>query len=1175
MMLNLLGFEMRYHFRQTVFQALCALFFCLGILMPHGSFGGPQIDKNGPYVINFIVCLLSIFLLFVSALCCANVVLRDKSHQTDALIYSTGVSKSLYLGIRFSGLLLSVSLVICTAVAGILIGSFGIPALPKTDFQLQYYLHPLVMFGLPNAFFCSSLICAVALLTQNVSAVYVSAVLLFILYFTVSILGNSPLMATSALKSGGPGLWSVLADPFGLTTFFSEVKSWPATRRNQDLFPITGALLANRLGWSCIALLAIRFSFSRFTFSPVSVKLPQTTQIVSVSSKEEIYSPVGVKSFGIRYYISAMRSQLRIEIETLFKQKLFLVLVALWVFLYAVEVHENLLHGPYDIRFFATTALVIEQLLPVRMALILLVFYASELIHREHASGMHAIVFSAPVPNAVLFLTKILALSAVITVLISCNIITGIAYQLSSNDSQISLLAYASLFFYSGFQLFLFVFFIFFIQTIVPNKYLSMMLSLVVTGLCIFGKMLGIENPLLRFGSAPEPFYTVINGFGHYAYSFHGYMLYWTFLASLLGLLTARLWPDGRHDTFCRRIRAGLRLWNAGTKITALLCLLLLICTGFYITQKSSGTALGRDNKNDVQWQKRYEQKYKAHAAAMQPVITAVKISTDIYPDEQTYSVSGKYTVKNKSASVICMLWVGVDPSVNLINLQIAGAVLTRSDKAFKQYFYQLEKPLLPGAETTLNFSLRADRSGFKRFDSENAVVSNGSYVELEKFLPFFGYNERFELDDPQIREKCGLTSWTFPSVIGDQYNQVDFENTISTAAGQQVVSVGHLKKSWKIAKRSYFYYKTTRPISFMFAVSSMRYALRKEIQNGVTYQIYYQPGQSQNLPAMMQAMKDAVRYGNAQFSPYPFKQITLAEIPAYRGAATAYPGVIFASEKYNFLVDAKDASRLNFVYLTAVHETAHQWWANKISPQDGPGSALLTESLAKYTEAIVAEKRVGKIKLSRYLRSDNELYFSLRNSSGHKELPLYKTWGQPYVHYQKGGLALYAIKECLGEERINRALAALIDRHAFPNQKPSAEDLINELTRNATPFEKTLIENHLKKVVVYDNRIQVLSRKSIGNGQIRLKLLVSVYKTDETQEKPKKMNTDDLVDVAIFGVGSSQGTSGKPIYFRKYHFNRPQTVIEVVVGKEPKVVEIDPYSYMLDSDHDNNFATF
>lgn len=1172
MLTSLLRFEMRYHFGQITFQAAAILFFSLGILMTHGSFGGSEVHKNGPYVTNFIVCLLSIFMIFVSALFCGNVVLRDTSHRTDALIFTTGISKRVYFGIKLAGLLLSVFLIMCIAVLGILAGSAWLLASQKGGFQMLNYLQPLLLFGLPNALFCSSFIFATALWTQNVRAVYVSGVFLFILYFTASIFGNSPLMATSALKPGGPGLVSVLADPFGLTTFFSETKNWPLWRRNHGLYPIKGAFLANRMLWTGIALLSIALSYNRFRLGLHSEKQVRKSATAAAAQTAVTYSRIAAQPSGTRYFWSAFHSQFRLDLAFLFKQQHFLVIAALWMFLYGVELKENLFHGQYGVRFYPTTALVIEQLLSVRPALLLLIFYASELVHREQGARMQALVFSTPMPHAALFLAKTGTLAVLITGLISCNIITGICVQWVAGYRDIALAPYLFLFYYSGFQLLLLAVLIVFIQTIIPNKYLGMLLSLVIVGVIIFGKMLGIDQYLLRFGSAPAPVYSEVNGFGHYVGAFNGYMLFWALLACLLGLCASRWWPAGTHDSWWQRMNAGLKSWSRVSRIVAGSILLTMLCTGFYIVQKSKGIDPGNDSQKDILWQVRYERRYKAIPATAQPVITAVKIETDIYPDEQRYEVSGKYTLKNGSPAAISKLWLAVDPAVDLTGLDVPGAAQKSSDQEFKQYFYELKEPLLPGSVMVIDFSLRIERSGFRPFDSENSVVGNGSYIELEKFLPFFGYNERYEPGDRQVRSQNGLKPQTIPVETDYSYHFVDFENTISTQADQQVVTVGNLQKSWKAGNRSYFHYKTARPIAFMFALSSARYAVTTEMHNGTTFRIFHQPGQTHNVPAMMQAMKDAIGYGNAEFGRYPLSQLTLAEIPAYRGAATAYPGVIFSNEKYNFLVDASDTSRLNFVYATTVHETAHQWWAHQIHPQTGAGDAFLTESLAKYTEAMVAEKHLGKMRLCEYLRTDNELYFSLRNMSGRQELPLCKTWEQPFVYYQKGGLAMYALREILGEKRVNGALKTLITNHAFPAKRPSPDDFIGALTRNATPFEQRMIRQHLKEVIVYDNRIKILSSGAVGHGKYKLRLLVTIQKTDETGPKPRQLQTDDLVDIAVFGMKEpAWNQHSKPAYLQKHHFVKPQTVIELILNEQPAVVAVDPYGYLLDSDSKNN----
>ncbi|MDQ1090062.1 ABC-2 type transport system permease protein [Siphonobacter sp. SORGH_AS 1065] len=1173
---SLLLFELSYYFKQRVFQASAILFFGLGFLMTYGRFGGPEVYKNGPYVINFIVCLLSIFLIFVSALLCSNAVLRDKSHQMEALIYSTGISKPMYLGIKLTGLLLSVCLIILLTVVGIMIGPVGQSSAPQGSFQMIYYVQSLVFFGLPNAFYCSCFLFAAAIWKQKASIVYVTGGGLFIFYFAASIVGNSPLMATSALKTGGAGLFSTLADPFGVVPFFGETKVWSVWRRNHELYPLTITFCANRLLWTVIAVALLGFLYNRHEFQIHDDTPTHQPNLRTERYKKVAYRNVATQPLGVYYFFAALCSQIRLELSFLFRKQQFLVLAALWIFVYSVELKENLFHGPYNTRFYVTTALVLEQLLPVRLALLLLIFYASELIYREQDTRMQAIVMSTPAPKSLFFLSKIAALATVIAIVISLNILIGAGWQWFTGGESITWISYLSLYYYSGYQLLLFAFLILCIQTFISNKYLGMLLSVVVVGGSVFGKTLGIDSYLLRFGSAPELTYSAINGYGHYTKAYHLYMLFWTLAAGLLGLFTISWWPTGRQDTWWKRIKEGVRQWGAGLRVVACLGLLLMISTGLYIVQKSTGIALGAGRTKDMLWQKQYEQKYKPEAGGQQPVLTAIKIKTDLYPDQQRYIVSGTYIVRNESDSSLSSLWFGVDPSVTNLKLWVAGAIQTKADKDFGQFFYQLKQPLRPNQQWAIGFSMEVNRSGYHLFDSENAVVSNGSYIELEKFLPFLGYNDRLELKNSQDRKRNGLLPRTVNSKNDKCYHLIQLDHTVSTNADQQVVTVGTLQKSWQKGQRRYFHYKTEQPIQPMFALSSMKYDVWTQTQNGITFRIYYHPGQTQNLRAMMQAMQEAMKYGGKQFSKYPLKQITLAEIPVYRGAATAYPSVVFSQEKYNFLVDARDTSRLNISYATTAHETAHQWWGYTIRPQAGAGDAFLTESLAKYTEAVVVEKSVGKWKLSQYLHSDNELYFSLRNGSGEPELPLDRSWEQFYVHYQKGGLAMYSLRERLSERWVNSALRRLIAKHTPPNVKPLPEDLISELKWKATPSQRTLIEEQLEKVVIYDNRIQIHSLTPLTGGRFRVRLLVTVYKTDESQSIPKPLPANDWVDIAIFGRQQGEWDSNaKPIYFQKLRVVKPQTVVEITLNQEPKAVTLDPLGYLLDTNQENNTAVF
>lgn len=1170
-----LRFEMGYHFRQITFRIAALLFLVLGILMPFGNFGGDEIHRNAPHVTNFIICLLTLFTIFVGTLACAAVVLRDTQHRMEPLIYTTSIGRLPYFTARLFGLVGAVFIVLCVAVLGTVAVTFLAPPERLGPFHLSYYLAPLLTFGLPGVVFCCSIVFAAALLTRNVRYVYAAGVLVFIIYFTASILGNSPVMAGSIPAPGGPGWFSVLIDPFGLTAFFGETMNWPVWRQNRELFPLTPMFIGNRLLWTTLSLLLLGLAYRRFQFKVLLEKeRNQVSQSHAHAAPAIPYRTIPVRTGEPDYRLQTFLKVFRLETKTLFGPLLTILIFALWVFFNAVELYENLSNGPYGVRSYATSGILAEQLVAVRPALLLIIFYAAELIHREKTTGIQPLIFATPMSVTVFAIGKSLALIVWVLALITVHIAVGMAVQWFSGFDTFEWGTYFSLYYYAGLPLVLYAVLILFIQTVITHKYLGMLISGLVIGVFIFGRKLGLENYLARFATAPRLHYSDFHGFGHSGSSFHWYMLYWALIALALAGIATRLWPGNAQVHTPGRARR--RIMHASRPVAfALFCITCAAATGFYIQYKTGHSAHNRTGGTNAQWQAQYERQYKPLENAPQPVVTAIDIQTDLFPAKHYYTVKGTMRVKNLSGQPIARLHIGIDPDIELVELNTGRAAQVSRDETFGQYSYRLGQPLTPGAEMTVRFAIRADRSGFKTFNSEHAVSVNGSYIELEKYLPHFGYRPNYEIEEPELRRQNGLPPRRSVTSADRDYHFIHFRNIISTDPDQQAVTAGTLVKSWSQAGRRYFHYQSAQPMPYMFALSSARYAVKTEQYRGTTFRIYHHALHSQNVPAMMQAMKDAVDYGNANFGPYPRRELTLAEIPHYPGSATAYPGLILSQERTNFRSNLSDSTGFNFTYATTAHETAHQWWAGQVAAPAGPGDALLTESLAKYTEAVVTEKRFGKMYLRPYHVKDSQLYFAYRSAFGEQEAPLWKTTDQPFVHYQKGGLALFRLKEVMGEAHVARALHELVTHHGYPRQRPTPADLTDALKRGASATQVRLIDALFKKVIVFDNDIKILSKKSLPNNQQLIALEINIRKTDETSGKPVSMQPDDDIEIAVFaGAIATEKVPSKPVYLQTHHFSKNRSVIRITVPRGPATIILDPLSYMLDvSDHNNAVA--
>lgn len=1168
MLSSMLKFELKYQFTQLTFIIAAVLFVALGCFSAvQGGFGGSEVHRNSPYVITNIVALFSLLTIFAATLFCANVVVRDHIYKMESVLYSTSITKASYFSVRFLGLFLAVfALLVCT-VLGIYIGTFFVDSPELGKFDLINYLHPLFVFGLPNVLFPCSLIFCTAVLTKNVRSIYIAGVLLYILYMAASILGNSPLLATS-VKVSDPSILPFIIDPFGLASFFSETRNWTNLQRNELLFPMGSTFLINRLLWLACSVFVIAISYRFFNFRAQSDA--QTKQKKKPTKQLKIlpFRHFNVAPNGFNYNFSSFKSQFKLEVISLFKQIPFMVMLLLWIFIFAIELKDNILYGPYGIRYFPTTGAIIEEMRSMKFALLLLVFYAAEIIAREKSSNIQALIYSTPIKNAILWGAKCLTLAVLVLVLVTANIAIGIGVQLFNGYEHIELLKYFSLYFYSAFPFFLFIILIVFIQNLANNKYLGMMLSMIVVFAFSFAPRLGIEHFLLRFAAVPDLQFSYFNDFGHYAKAFNWYMLYWLGFSIILSVLTIGMWQSSLQLTFLDRLKSLPKSLYQSKYVVVLALVIWVSCCAFIYQQTN---VIGRyQNKQEaLNWNINYEKKYKSFNKLPQPTIKSIKTNVDLFQNEASYTVKGSYVLKNETNKPIKKLWVTLHRAVNKFEIKVPNSIVEPFDEEFNQQFIDLKTALNPGEKLKMDFSINVIRSSFVAFDTENSVEANGTYIELEKFVPHFGYNSNLEIDDERLRKKEGLPAYEIPNSSDRKYHLIDLETTISTVSDQKIVTVGKLEKSWQANKRAYFHYKTEVPINFMFALSSAKYQIKTENYRGLALSVYYQQGHEYNIETMFEAMRDALTYGNANFSSYPLKHFTIAEIPHYKGAATAYPGVVFNAERINYLTDYSDKNLVNQSYAITVHEVAHQWWANILAPADVMGYAMLTESLAKYTEAMLLEKKYGKMYLRSYLKDDNNLYFGYRNPN-EKEFPLSQTYGQNHVHYQKGGLVMYAAKEVLGEDRMNKILKDLIVKHRNPNQKAITKDLIDGLLKAAPANQKNFINESFNQVVDYQMELKVLQCKKLANGKFSVDLLVNVGKNKLGFDR--LLIPDMNIDLAFFIQPILDlDRNSKPIYLQKHRFNQLVTKLTLVVDQKPKTIALDPYGYLLDANLKDN----
>jgi aminopeptidase N len=349
------------------------------------------------------------------------------------------------------------------------------------------------------------------------------------------------------------------------------------------------------------------------------------------------------------------------------------------------------------------------------------------------------------------------------------------------------------------------------------------------------------------------------------------------------------------------------------------------------------------------------------------------------------------------------------------------------------------------------------------------------------------------------------------------------------------------------------------------------------ETVDGVDLSVYYHPDHPWNAEHMMQTMRKSLDYFQTNFSPYQYRQMRILEFPAFLGNfAQSFPNTIQWSEGLGFIARLDDPSDIDYVFYVGAHEMAHQWWGHQVSSADVQGGTVLVETLAQYSALMVMEEEYGPDMMRRFLAFELDNYLSSRGSEAREELPLVRVENQGYIHYRKGSLVMYALKDYLGEERINRALASLIDEVAYQyDPYPRSVDLIRHLKAVAeTEDELALIDDLFEKITLWDLATEDASVVENEDGTFTVTVKIQAAKLEaDGLGRETEVDLDMPIDIGVFTMrpDDDEFSSAAVLHLQKHRVTGGENTFEFTVDQRPAAVGVDPYHKLIDRKSDDN----
>ena len=1171
---RLIRFELAYHLRRVSTYVYFVVWFAISFLSMTLVEGSGRQLVDAPKVLAQSTAAFTAFGVIVISAICGMAVCRDFELNVYPLIFTRPIRRREYLTGRWIGSLLVCALVFISIPLGLLTGSWmpWVDRASRMPFQVWPYIQPYLLFTLTTCAAMGTLFFALGALTRRVSVVYLQGALCLAIF----------LLSDRLMPSNLNDYWPAVVDAFGMLSIQHATKYWTIVETNALTVPVAGVVLANRLLWCGVGLVAAVAVFRWFPFSTEAMarrrrSAGEAADQASVGTTLNL--PVARPRFGPATSLRQFASLTRVRLRTIVTDLVFLAIAAMTVILQFGDAwgQPRVQDTPvYPVTYLMTRGTAMA------LAIVVTAIYAGELVWRERQIGYHQVHDALPLAAWTNFASQFAALAIVQAVLLASDVLTGVATQVSQGYYRFELdLYFTEIFVIQYSMLLIYAALALFVQTVSPSKFLGHVVVIAVflapeAILQPLANRLEITFPanLYAYGFTPPHTYSDMNGYGPFVRPLAWFTFYWSMWAALLVLSAVLLARRGTDAGW----RVRLRQARGRTGLTT-----VALAGGFVVCILGSGGWIYYNarvlNEYVPSWEQNarragYERDFKTHETLPQPKVTAVDVRVEVYPSQGTFTVAGTMMLVNKSAGAIAA--IHVTGSDELKNVSFDRPATRRVfDEDLDYAVYQLASPLGPGESILLKFDAELDYPGFHADGEPTRVVANGTFFNSD-FMPIIGYEPRAELTSEGERRRQGLGERAErppPDAAGARQTQhffrdavwVSYRAVIGTEPDQIAMTPGYLVREWTENGRRYFEYdlSDTRTHKF-FSYLSGRYAVARDHWNGVAIEVYHHRVHTYNVERMIQAVKDGLEYFAGQFAPYQFRQFRVLEFPRYGGAgAQSYANTVSYSEGAGFISNPVAEDELDYPYYVTLHELAHQWWGHQLVGAATQGSNMLSESLAEYSALLVTEKTFGSGALRVYLKHDLDAYLRGRSGEQRREQTLARAEAG-YVLYRKGSLAMYALKDYLGVDVVNGALRGLLDRYRLADPPyPTTDDLVAAL-RAVTPGDlQYLITDLFETITLYDNRAleATWQRREDGKYVVTLKVQSAKLRADgEGRETPTPM--DDLIDIGVF---AGRGKQERALYLEKHRLTGGETALEIVVDEPPTRAGVDPYNKLID----------
>jgi aminopeptidase N len=373
--------------------------------------------------------------------------------------------------------------------------------------------------------------------------------------------------------------------------------------------------------------------------------------------------------------------------------------------------------------------------------------------------------------------------------------------------------------------------------------------------------------------------------------------------------------------------------------------------------------------------------------------------------------------------------------------------------------------------------------------------------------------------------------------------NDIPFDKTlldisITNDSSSVSVSNGILVDVTNNGRRRTYHWRTLYPIStYLIAVYSADY---KQFSNQyislngidtMKVEYYVLPDKLEDAKKDFSNQVKMIEYFSRTFGEYPFikEKYGIAEFLWYPGAMEHQTITGVSSN----MIDGK-----KFYEDTFVHELAHQWFGDAVSPKFWK-DIWLNEGFASYSEALYYESLIGKRALHSTMMSKYSKKFSGTLSDPGSFL-------FTRTVYDKGAWVLHMLRWEVGDSSFINILRTYYNTFKYSNAS----------TKDFQDVCEKVSGKNLDKF--FDQWIK-------GEGEIELQYQTAIENSEAGYAiKIKLQQVQDEYDVYHFPLQIKLTFADSSETSYRYDITTKDTLLEISANKYPENIELDPENWLL-----------